>query len=129
MAEYRLTDSDVVIRTADGASIPNDPANRDRAEYDAWYAAGGVPDPYVPPPPVPPVVDANTRIDAGVAAALVTAVAAAQAIHAIPQTFNAQNFSRLLTQMKILSDAFVSMLQAQAATSSIDPNLPTVRPQ
>jgi hypothetical protein len=54
MAEYQLTDSEMVIRTEDGASIPNDPANRDRAEYDAWLAEGGVPDPYVPPEPVQP---------------------------------------------------------------------------
>jgi hypothetical protein len=50
MADYQLTQSDIVIRTADQAFIPNDPANRDRAEYDKWLADGGVPDPYVPPP-------------------------------------------------------------------------------
>ncbi|MBX9820847.1 MAG: hypothetical protein K2Y19_09345 [Afipia birgiae] len=49
MSDYKLTQTDSVIRTADGASIPNDPANRDRAEYDVWIADGGVPDPYVPP--------------------------------------------------------------------------------
>jgi hypothetical protein len=54
MAEYQLTASDIVVRTADQAHIPNDPANRDRVEYDKWLAAGGVPDPYVPPATVPP---------------------------------------------------------------------------
>jgi hypothetical protein len=54
MAEYQLTATDVVIRTADGAFIPNDPANRDRAEYEQWLVDGGVPDPYVPPEPAPP---------------------------------------------------------------------------
>jgi hypothetical protein len=57
MADYQLTNSDVVIRTADQVWIPNDPANRDRIAYDKWLAEGGVPDPYVAPPeakPAPP---------------------------------------------------------------------------
>ena len=41
---YRLTASDAVIREIDGASIPSDPANIDRAAYNEWLAAGGVPD-------------------------------------------------------------------------------------
>lgn len=48
MAAYQLAANDIVIRTADQAFIPNDPANRDRTEYEQWLAAGGVPDPYVP---------------------------------------------------------------------------------
>ena len=55
MADYQLTATEsTVIRTADSAHIPNDPANRDYAEYLKWKEAGGVPDPYVAPPPVPP---------------------------------------------------------------------------
>jgi len=55
MSNYQLTATEsIVIRTADGAFIPDDPANRDRAEYDEWLEGGGVPDPYVPPEPIPP---------------------------------------------------------------------------
>jgi hypothetical protein len=54
MADYQLTATDAVIRTEDGACIPNDPANRDWVEYQEWLTDGGVPDPYVPPEPPPP---------------------------------------------------------------------------
>jgi hypothetical protein len=62
MADYQLTDTDVVIRTVDQAFIPNDPDNRDRIEYEAWLADGGVPDPYIAPPPVVPVPSAQTTV-------------------------------------------------------------------
>jgi hypothetical protein len=45
MANYRLTNTDVVIRTADNAFIPNDPTNRDWVKYQEWLDDGGVPDP------------------------------------------------------------------------------------
>lgn len=54
MPEYRLTLTDDVVRLSDMASIPNDPMNRDRREYQEWLAAGGQPEPYeAPPDPVP----------------------------------------------------------------------------
>ena len=45
MAEdYKLTDNDTIIRIADGASIPADPANRDYAEYLEWVEEGNTPE-------------------------------------------------------------------------------------
>jgi hypothetical protein len=50
-----ITNSTAVLRRADNATIPDDPANRDRAEYNSWIAAGNTPDPPDPPPePLPP---------------------------------------------------------------------------
>ena len=49
MADYRLTSTSHVMRNSDGADIPDEPENRDFKVYQAWLAAGGVPDPYVPP--------------------------------------------------------------------------------
>jgi len=57
MADYELTTPDPngpVLRTADQAHIPAAPGNRDWDDYQDWLASGGVPDPYTPPPPVPP---------------------------------------------------------------------------
>lgn len=57
MADYRLTESDSVVRTRDNAWIPNDPGNRDRVEYEKWLAAGNVPDPATPKPIPPPSME------------------------------------------------------------------------
>ena len=63
MADYQLTASEepcAVIRTADGACIPPDMANRDyngddfSPGYVQWKEAGGVADPYVEPEVAPP---------------------------------------------------------------------------
>jgi hypothetical protein len=63
MSEYQLTAATepcAVIRLSDGACVPPDIANRDyngnaiQPGYVQWLAAGGVPDPYVPPEPVAP---------------------------------------------------------------------------
>jgi hypothetical protein len=62
MADYKLSVTDAITRTYDGASIPPDPANRDYAEYLQWVEDGGVPDPYVPPPPVPPTPTSEQTI-------------------------------------------------------------------
>ena len=59
MAEdQQLTDpmtkeiSTTILRRIDNSYIPDDPANRDRQEYEAWIAEGNTPD---PPDPLSPV--------------------------------------------------------------------------
>jgi hypothetical protein len=42
---YQLTSSDCILRLADGAFIPPDPANTDYATYLEWVEAGNMPDP------------------------------------------------------------------------------------
>ena len=71
MADYQLTASEEpcsVIRYSDGAWIPPDMANRDyngdqfSPGYIQWKEDGGVPDPYVPPEPVPDVPTAGEQL-------------------------------------------------------------------
>lgn len=54
---YQLTSGDCILRTADNAFIPPDPANRDYAAYLEWLEAGNTPEPapvVEPPAPLTP---------------------------------------------------------------------------
>jgi len=93
---------------------PNEPLDdvaRFQPVVDAWYATE------IPPPPEPPVsppfVDPNLRLDAGISAALGAAEEVRNSLHAITGGFTPANFAAFLVQAKILSDAFVAMLEAQ----------------
>jgi hypothetical protein len=44
-AMYQLTTGDTILRLADNACIPPDPANTDYAAYLEWIEAGNTPEP------------------------------------------------------------------------------------
>ena len=54
---YKLTDTDSIIRIADKASIPADPANTDYANYLEWLREGNKPEPA--DKPIPPTYQEN----------------------------------------------------------------------
>jgi hypothetical protein len=51
---YQLTNGDTILRLADNAFIPPNPANTDYATYLKWVAAGNTPQPApIVEPPAP----------------------------------------------------------------------------
>jgi hypothetical protein len=60
---YQLTTGDTILRIADNAFIPPDPANTDYAAYLAWLDAGNTPEP-APEPPAPPVLTTEQKLEA-----------------------------------------------------------------
>ena len=65
MTAYRLIDEWNVLRLADNASVPFDPANTDYQEYLAWLSEGNTPDPAPAPPVVTPPTPAEKLAAAG----------------------------------------------------------------
>jgi hypothetical protein len=60
---YQLTTSTSIIRLTDGATIPNDPGNRDYREYLDWVEAGNTPEPAPEPEPIP-VLTTEQKLEA-----------------------------------------------------------------
>jgi hypothetical protein len=123
--------SDIYPPDEDGALNAAIPAEAGEISFATWetllgnhlarYTNGTIS--YVEAPPIPPPVPdvafveaqrANARLDDGVSAAVTVAEDVRDAVHAIPSGFTGANFAALLLQMKVMSDAFVAMLQAQA---------------
>jgi len=62
---YQLTTGDNILRAADTAFIPPDPANTDYAAYLEWVAQGGVTEPAPEPEPVPELTPAEKLAASG----------------------------------------------------------------
>ena len=62
---YQLTTSDCILRLADNAFIPPDPANTDYAAYLTWLEAGNTPDPAPEPPAPEPLTPAEKLAASG----------------------------------------------------------------
>jgi hypothetical protein len=65
---YTLTSTTTIVRDADNAFIPADPANTDYQQYLKWLDEGNTPNPYVPPPQPEPVQPTLAELQAQLAA-------------------------------------------------------------
>ena len=115
MSNYQLTATTTIIRTLDGADIPNDPTNRDRAEYNAWLAAGGVPDPYAAPPAPPASIlsqDLMAQFTVADYGTIKAAVAASDPFGLLWVSLQTQKDPMIVTNARFLSgwSALVSVL-------------------
>jgi len=62
---YQLTTGNTILRLADTAFIPPDPANTDYQAYLTWLAAGNTPEPAPKPEPVPELTPAEKLAASG----------------------------------------------------------------
>jgi hypothetical protein len=62
---YQLTQRGTILRLADNAFIPPDPANTDYQAYLAWLEAGNTPEPAPEPEPVPELTPAEKLAASG----------------------------------------------------------------
>jgi hypothetical protein len=94
---YQLTTGTSIIRLTDGATIPNDPGNRDYRDYLEWLAAGNTPDPAPAPPPPPP---SYTAFWDALIASTVYASIRTQSMASLPMNTLATEFIALLGDAK-----------------------------
>jgi hypothetical protein len=94
---YQLTTGTSIIRLSDGATIPNDPGNRDYREYLDWLEAGNEPEPAAAPPPPPPSYVAFW--DALVASSVYASIRT-QSMASLPMNTLATEFIALLGDAK-----------------------------
>jgi len=66
---YQLTTGDTILRLADNAFIPPDPANTDYAAFLEWVAAGNEPEPAPEHVPVPELTTEQKLEAAGLSVA------------------------------------------------------------
>ena len=94
---YQLTSGDTIIRISDNAFIPNDPGNRDYADFLAWEAEGNTPLPA--PAPAPPGPDYIAFWDALTTSTIYTAIRT-QSFTSLPMNTLATEFIALIGDAK-----------------------------
>ena len=94
---YQLTSGDAILRLTDNAFIPNDPGNRDYADFLAWEAEGNTPLPA--PAPAPPGPDYIAFWDALTTSTIYTAIRT-QSFTSLPMNTLATEFIALIGDAK-----------------------------